>query len=187
MAEPAQKDTSYEDLFNIPENMTGEIISGELVVTPRPSRRHIFTCSSLGGTLMPPYQFGGPHGPGGWIIVIEPEVGFGRNILVPDLAGWRRERFPLSEDHNWISVPPDWVCEVLSPNTERRDKTEKIFIYARYQVSYLWFINPISKTLDVFRLEAGKWVVSGLFVENEKVRAEPFKEMEIDLNTLWLD
>lgn len=186
MPAPAKREAAYEDLFSIPENMTGEIINGELIVTPRPSRNHVYTASSLGGKLTPPYQFGEGNGPGGWIIVIEPEVGLGRNILVPDLAGWKRERFPVSEDHNWISVAPDWVCEVLSPGTAKMDKTNKVPIYAQYQVTHVWLIDPIAKTLDVFRLEAGKWVVVGLFVENDKIQVEPFQEVEIDLAVLWL-
>jgi len=138
MAEPAKREATYEDLFNIPENTTGEIINGQLVVTPRPSRRHVYTSSSLVGKLTPPYQFGDANGPGGWIIVIEPEIGLGRNILAPDQAGWKRERFPLSEDHNWITVAPDWVCEVLSPSTARTDKTDKMPLYAQHGVPYLW-------------------------------------------------
>jgi Uma2 family endonuclease len=186
MAEPAKREATYEDLFDISQNMTGEIIHGELVVTPRPSRRHVYTSSALGGKLMPPYQFGEGNGPGGWIIIIEPEIGLGRDILVPDLAGWKRERFPISEDHNWISVAPDWVCEVLSPGTAKTDKTDKMPIYAQYEIPYLWFIDPIAKTMDVFRLESGKWVVVGLFVESDKIRVAPFPEAEIDLGALWL-
>jgi Uma2 family endonuclease len=113
-----------------------------------------------------------------------PEIGLGRNILVPDLAGWKRERFPVSEEHNWISAAPDWVCEVLSPSTAKTDKTDKMSLYAQHCVPHLWFIDPIAKTLDVFRLEAGRWVVVALFVENDKMRAEPFQE--VDLETLWL-
>ncbi|GLI33534.1 Uma2 family endonuclease [Desulforhabdus amnigena] len=186
MSEPAKRKATYEDLFSIPENMTGEIINGELVVTPRPSRNHVETTSSLGYRLGPSYQFG-EGGPGGWIILIEPEIGFGEDILVPDLAGWRRERYPKEEPHNWISVPPDWICEVLSPSTLRRDKVEKTPIYARHGVSYLWFIDPIAKTLDAFRLQDGDWVLAGVYMENDKVRTEPFIDIEINLSDLWLE
>jgi Uma2 family endonuclease len=106
--------------------------------------------------------------------------------LVPDLAGWKEERFPYTEPHNWISVAPDWICEVLSPSTMRTDKMEKMPIYARNGVNYFWIIDPLVKTLDVFRLKAGEWVVAGLYVEDAKVRAEPFQEIEINLNDIWL-
>jgi len=187
MGEPAKKEATYEDLYSVPESMTGEIINGELVVTPRPSRRHTSAASSLGFKIGPPYQFGEGGGPGGWIIIIEPEIGLGKNVLVPDLTGWKRERFPVEEPHSWISAAPDWVCEILSISTAKTDKTDKMPIYAQYGVSHLWLFDPLAKTLDVFRLESGNWVVVGLYAEKDKVRAEPFPEVEIDLNDLWLE
>ncbi len=97
MAEAVKKPAIYDDLYAIPENMTGEIINGELIVTPRPTRDHAYTASALGSEVGPAYQFGQGGGPGGWIILDEPEISLGENILVPDLAGWRRERFPTTE------------------------------------------------------------------------------------------
>ncbi len=186
MAEPARKRATYDDLYNIPENMTGEIIDGELYVTPRPSRRHARTATVLGYSIGPTYDRGERGGPGGWIFLNEPEISFSEDILVPDLAGWRKERFPTDEDHNWISVAPDWVGEVLSPSTFRKDKIKKMPIYAQHGVSHLWLVDPLDKTLDVLRLESGKWVIAGVFAENDKVRAEPFQEIEIELGKLWL-
>ncbi len=186
MAEPARRKAVYDDLYNIPENMTGEIIDGELFVTPRPSTEHVYVASNLGGEIVPPYKFG-RGGPGGWVILHEPEISFAENILVPDLTGWKREHFSIPKDHNWISVIPDWVCEVLSPSTLRKDKIKKMAIYAQYGVSHFWLIDPLARTLDVFRLESGKWMVIGTYVEDDKVRSEPFLEIEIDLNNLWLE
>jgi Uma2 family endonuclease len=185
MPEPAKGRAAYEDLYNIPENMTGEIIDGELLVTPRPSRNHVYAASALGSEVGPPYQFG-RNGPGGWVILDEPEIRLGQDILVPDLAGWKRERFPVAEEHNWISATPDWVCEVLSPGTLRTDKIKKLPLYGRHGVPHCWLIDPIAHTLDVFRLESGKWVIAGFYVEDDKVRAEPFQGIEIDLSNLWL-
>ncbi len=187
MAEPAKRKAAYEDLYGIPENTTGEIINGELYVTPRPGGRHALVASVLGGEILPPYQLGRGGGPGGWIILDEPEIGLGDHLLVPDLAGWQKERFPFEEPHNWISVVPDWVCEVLSPGTLRKDKITKMPIYARHGISFCWLIDPISKTLDVFRLLDGNWMVAGLYVEDDKVRAKPFEEIEIDLSELWME
>ncbi len=186
MSEPAKKKATYKDLFNIPENMAGELIDGELIVTPRPSRKHIYAASRLDKEIGSPYELGS-GGPGGWIILVEPEIGLGSDILVPDLAGWRRERFPVEEPHNWISVAPDWICEILSPNTFRRDKVLKMPLYARNGIQYFWLIDPIAKTLDTFRLEAGRWIVGGIYAENDKVRTEPFPEVEFDLNLLWIE
>jgi Uma2 family endonuclease len=187
MSEPANKHATYEDLYNIPENMTGEIIDGELIVTPRPSRKHGLTATVLGSRLTPPYYFGEGGGPGGWIFIIEPEIGLGKDILVPDLAGWKRERFPVEEDHIWISVAPDWVCEVLSPTTARKDRIKKMRTFARNKVPHIWLIDPILLTLEVFKLESGRWVLVDAFEENEKIRTEPFQEIEFDLGDLWLE
>ena len=106
---------------------------------------------------------------------------------MPDLAGWRKERFPVSEEHNWISAVPDWVCEILSPNTVRLDRITKMSIYREFSVPYVWLVDPIAKTLEVFGLQAGAWVTLGLYAENQAVRAEPFQEVEIGLGNLWLD
>ena len=89
MSDLARKKATYEDLYNIPENMTGEIIDGELIVTPSPSRKHTLCCLRVGRRNHPPLQFGQGGGPGGWIIIIEPEIGLGEHTLVPDLAGWK--------------------------------------------------------------------------------------------------
>jgi Uma2 family endonuclease len=187
MTEAASEKAVYEDLFRIPENMVGEIIDGELVVSPRPSRKHIYAGSMLGGEIGPPYAFGRGGSPGGWVILDEPEISFGESILVPDLAGWKRERFPVEEPHNWISVAPDWVCEILSPTTALVDRAQKMPIYVQHQVSHAWLIDPILQTLEVFRFESGKWMVLGVYTKSARVRVEPFSEIELDLGLLWLD
>ncbi|MEW6489873.1 MAG: Uma2 family endonuclease [Thermodesulfobacteriota bacterium] len=186
MPQPAGRAATYEDLSRIPENATGEIVAGELVVTPRPSRRHVFATSSLDKEVGPPYQLG-RGGPGGWVILVEPELGLGEHILVPDLAGWRRERLIESEEHNWISVTPDWVCEVLSPGTVRLDRIQKTAIYRNHGVAHLWLLDPLHRTLEVYALDASSrsWVVRGLYGGNDRVRAEPFQEIEIELAHLW--
>lgn len=186
MRESAPQKAVYEDLFALPENTTGQIIDGELIATPRPSRRHALAATVLGSRVTSSYYLGGGSGPGGWIILMEPEIRLGDNFVVPDLSGWKRERFPPDEEENWISVPPDWVCDVLSPNTHRVDKIQKMPLYARHGVRHLWLVDPGAKTLDAFRLESGRWVVLGTFAEADIVRAEPFEELEIDLEHLWL-
>ena len=186
MSELAKRKATYQDLYKIPDNATGEIIDGEIIVTPRPSRKHVICTTALGAAVTAPYQFGQGNGPGGWIFAIEPEIGLGEQIMVPDLAGWKRERFPVEEDHNWISAVPDWVCEILSPSTFRTDKVKKMPVYAHHGVGHIWLIDPVAMTMDVFRLESGKWVLLVSFAENDKLRAEPFQEIEIDLEALWL-
>ncbi|SHF72250.1 Endonuclease, Uma2 family (restriction endonuclease fold) [Desulfacinum infernum DSM 9756] len=187
MWEPAKRRAVYEDLYDLPENVVGEIIGGELVTAPRPSRKHAVAASRMGYEIGPTFDFGRGGGPGGWVIILEPEVAFGENILVPDLAGWKKERFPTDEPHNWISVAPDWICEVLSPATARRDRADKMPIYARHEVRHLWLLDPDLQTLEVFVLEAGRWVLAGVHAGSAKVRAEPFQQLELDLGVLWLE
>jgi Uma2 family endonuclease len=186
MAERANKKASYEDLYSIPENMTGEILDGELIVTPRPSRSHMYALSTLDREIGPPYGLG-RGGPGGWIILVEPEIMLGENTLIPDLGGWRKERFPFREEHNWISVAPNWVCEILSPRTVQVDKIRKMPLYARHGVGHIWLLDPGARTMDVFALESGRWVLLGSHAEDDKVRAEPFPEIEFNLGGLWLE
>lgn len=188
MVELAKKKITYDDLFDIPENTTGEIVDGELFVTPRPSRKHTYAASALDKRIGASYQFAEGGGPGGWVIIVEPEIKLGENILVPDLAGWKSGRFPFEEDTNWISVAPDWLCEVLSPRTASLDKTWKMPVYARHGVAWVWIIDPAMKTLDVYRLEPGGWWrLLASYGQNDRVRAEPFDQIELNLDDLWLE
>lgn len=187
MAEPVRRKATYEDLYGLPDNVVGEILDGELIVTPRPARRHIHAASSLGGEIVPPYHFGRGDGPGDWIIYDEPELQLGEQTLVPDLAGWPRERLLTPPEQVGIAVSPDWVCEILSPSTVQVDKVRKMPIYAQYGVPHLWLIDPAARTLDVFKLQSERWTLLATYSENDQVRAEPFVEVEIALQHLWLD
>lgn len=113
MGLPVLKPATYEDIFGLPENLVGEIINGRLVTHPRPAPKHAVACSSLGFEIGGPYDRG-RDGPGGWRILDEPELHLDHDILVPDLAGWRRECMPKLSETAWFELPPDWVCEILS-------------------------------------------------------------------------
>jgi len=186
MDQAAQTKATYDDLHNLADNMIGEIVNGSLYATPRPSPRHAKITSELGAEIIYPYRFG-RGGPGGWIILDEPEIQLSSHTLVPDIAGWKQDNFPSLLKTNWIDVAPDWICEVLSPGTLRLDKTQKMPIYAEHHVQHLWLINPIDKTLDVFKWSSQGWLLLHAYVENDMVRADPFQEIEIDLAELWLD
>ncbi|MDD5033900.1 MAG: Uma2 family endonuclease [Methylococcaceae bacterium] len=182
------KETSlYSHLLALPENMTGEIIDGELHAQPRPAGPHALSTSALGGELYGLFQKG-RGGPGGWWIIDEPEVHFIRDVevLVPDIAGWKRERMPaLPSDHRF-EVVPDWICEILSPSTQRKDRILKMKAYARHGVAYCWLVDPLAHTLESYALdEGGHWIVTGLYQEHEAVTAPPFDACTIGLGDLW--
>ena len=176
----------YEQLMNLPENVTGEIINGELHAFPRPAGPHASATSSLGMDIGTAYHRG-RGGPGGWWILDEPEIHFIRDteVLVPDLAGWRRERMPgLPQDHRF-EVVPDWVCEVLSPSTYRKDRVIKMKTYAQYGVAYLWLIDPLARILEAYALDDAHWTVAGLYQGQDEVSVAPFAAIVIALGDLW--
>lgn len=180
---------TYDDLLKLPDHVVGEIIAGELIVSPRPASPHARASSILGAELVGSFDgpsAGGP-GPGGWWIVDEPELHFGADVLVPDLAGWRRERMPRMPNVPAFELPPDWVCEVVSPSTERIDRTRKMGVYARVGVPHLWLVNPLVHTLEVFMLDGGAWKLVATYGGNERVRAVPFDAVELDLSRWWLE
>lgn len=177
---------TYEDLCKLPDHVVGEILDGELFASPRPRLRHSRAGSLLGTALIDPF-WNGQGGPGGWRILFEPELHFAADIVVPDLAGWRAERLPEIPDEAFLTLAPDWVCEILSPSTESLDRLRKMRIYAREATSHIWLINPTYQTLEVYRLENGRWSLIATFGANEIVRAEPFDAVALDLGRLWAD
>ncbi len=184
MTATARKFATYEDLFDLPDNVVGEIIHGQLITHPRPAPKHAVASSSIGGELIGPFQKG-RGGPGGWWILDEPELHLGPHILVPDLAGWRRERLPAMPDMAFFTLPPDWVCEVLSPGTARTDRADKMPIYAAQGVPFLWLIDPALRTLEVFVLSEGCWLLEHVYQENDEVRAVPFDAIAFPLADSW--
>ncbi len=107
------------------------------------------------------------------------------DVLVPDIAGWQKERMPKLPATAFFEATPDCVCEVLSPGTVRKDRIIKMPIYAKYSVQYIWLIDPLAKTLEAFQLEAQYWKLIGTFSENDPVSIAPFHEISFDLSVLW--
>ena len=180
----AKKLASYEDLFTIPEHHVGQIVFGTLHAHPRPTVAHALASSAIGEELGGPFKRG-KGGPGGWVILDEPELHVGSDILVPDLGGWRRERMPEAPRTAFISLAPDWVCEVLSPSTAFLDRGDKLRIYAREQVPHVWLVDPEGKTLEVLLLDGTTYRIVDVFSGETKVRAVPFDAIELDLSILW--
>lgn len=180
----AKRRATYADLLALPANQVGELLFGALHALPRPRARHARVSSSLGGELHAPFGRG-TGGPGGWILLDEPELHLGEDVLVPDLAGWRREHMPELPDVAAFELAPDWVCEVLSPSTRALDQTDKLSIYRRERVPHVWFLDPEAETLAVHRFSADGYVVVGAWRGEAVVRAEPFEALALPLSVLW--
>jgi Uma2 family endonuclease len=178
------KSATYADLEAVPEHLVAEIIDGVVRTHPRPSPRHAAATNSLSDELTGPYQKG-RGGPGGWVFFDEPELHLGGHVLVPDIAGWRRERLSTYPETSYFEAPPDWVCEVLSASTEIRDRTVKMRIYADEGVPHLWLIDPRLQLLEVFEICDGRWAHIGAWASDDEVRAPPFDAISFPLADLW--
>jgi len=176
-------DELWDALQEVGEDHVGEIVGGDIETTPRPDPPHTDAASDLGGLLTAWFRFG-MGGPGGWVIRAEPRIRFGDEIRVPDLGGWKAERFASPPSGPYLVIP-DWICEILSARTARVDRTEKMPLYAQHQVRHLWLVDPILQTLEVYRLESNGWFLVNSFGADAKVRAEPFDAVELDLTLVW--
>ncbi|MXY38328.1 MAG: Uma2 family endonuclease [Rhodospirillaceae bacterium] len=175
---------TYQDVIDAPAHMVAEVVEGALYTHPRPAPPHALASSSLGGELSSPFQKG-RGGPGGWWIIDEPELHLGEDILVPDIAGWRRERMPDFPDTAFFTLAPDWVCEVLSPSTRDLDRHGKRPVYAREGVAHLWFIDPVARDLEAFELRDGEWVLIATARNDDPVSIPPFEAITFPLDALW--
>lgn len=171
---------TYQDILDAPPNKVAELLSGELHLSPRPAVRHSRASSRIGSALDPFDDGLGPDDPGGWVILDEPELHLDRDVLVPDLAGWRRERMPEIPDSNSIELAPDWVCEVASPSTQRADRLLKMPIYLRAGVPWLWIVDPLTELVEVYQGDGARWVVAATAVGAGAVRLPPFDALELD-------
>ena len=188
MADPAKRRATYEDLLAVPDTLIAEIVHGVLITQPRPGAPHARAASRLGMDLGGPFDRG-KAGPGGWVLLDEPELHLpGGHVLVPDLAGWRRERMPsIPLDAASFDLAPDWVCEVLSPSTEATDRADKLPLYAGDGVCHAWLVDPLVRTLEVLRLDGATYRLVAVFRDAAQARAEPFDAIELELAALWAD
>lgn len=196
MGHPAEKRrrASYADLESVPPNKVAELIRGTLHVMPRPAPRHAHAASALGAKLGNPFGFG-EGGPGGWWILDEPELHFPDpapaqpgdvEVVVPDIAGWRRASMPELPETAYFALAPEWICEVLSKSTEDVDRNEKMPIYAREGVAHAWLVDPIARTIETYALlRGGGWSKPTVHEDKARVRLPPFEAIELDLSALW--
>jgi Uma2 family endonuclease len=182
-----KKSATYEDIEALPAGWVGEILGDELVASPRPAMPHLRVAWALSILLGPASDLGEPGPGGGWWLLNEPELHLGRDVVVPDLAGWRRDRLPVPPfmDEPYSTVAPDWVCEVLSPSTEHVDRKRKLPLYHREGVSHVWLIDPRTRILEIYRRQARDWLHVVSHSGDGDVRAEPFDGLSLTLGSLW--
>ena len=184
MGNPAKKFATYDDLWGLPPHMQGQILNGELIAQPRPALKHALAASRLGGKLFNPFD-SGDGGPGGWIILIEPELHLLGDVIVPDLAGWKKSRLPQLPDTAYSELAPDWVCEVLSPSTANLDRKDKMRWYAQVEVNHLWLIDPANQTLEAYQRQEQQWLLLQTLIKDDAVSVAPFDAITFDLAVLW--
>ena len=173
--------------MQVPDTKVAEIIDGELIVSPRPASPHALAAAEIAFQLGP--RFHGHEalsGPGGWWILPEPELHLTDDVLVPDLAAWRCARMPTIPNHPAFTLAPDWVCEIMSPSSVRRDRIARMRCYAREGIASVWLVDPIARTLESFRLDGDRWIVLSSHEDDETPRVDPFDEVEIRLARCWL-
>lgn len=184
MTDPARRRATYQDVLDAPDDKIAEVVNGELHLSSRPRFKHQSVASALHIELGARFRQGRGK-PGGWVLLFEPELHLGDDIVVPDLAGWRYERLPVIENVAFETLAPDWICEVLSRSTQSFDRVDKMASYAAAGVKHAWLVHPIHRTLEVFRLHRRRWRSIAAHHGNDHVRAEPFEATDLDLSLLW--
>ena len=184
VSDPPRRRATYDDLIAVPSHLVAEIIGGQLHTSPRPGAPHTRAASRMGDLLGGPFDRG-VGGPGGWVILDEPELHLHGDVLVPDLAAWRRDRMTKIPQTAAFELAPDWVCEVLSASTEATDRADKMPLYGRERVGHVWLVDPVTRTLEVFSLDGVTYRLTGTHRDEAIVNAPPFEAFGLELAALW--
>jgi Uma2 family endonuclease len=187
VTQSAKKLATFADLAALGEQAHHEVLAGEVVEKAAPLPEHGLAQRTLSRFVGGPFHDDdGRGGPGGWWILSEVDVELEPHEIVrPDLAGWRRERLPNPWGRRPVKVVPDWICEILSPSDERRDRVHKATVYARVGVSHYWMVAPAERLLEAFVLKDGAWMRVGAWEEGQTVRIPPFEAIEIETDRLF--
>lgn len=185
MALPRKKPATYEDVLAAPEHLVAEIVDDELHLSPRPASPHAIALSALAAELVTEFGYGRAGNRGGWVILAEPELHVVGQVMVPDVAGWRRARVPEVPKVPFFELAPDWLCEVISPATGALDRSKKMRHYARAGVGHVWLVDPAPQTLEIYRLDGGGWRLEATRDGEAVVNAPPFEALALALARLW--
>jgi Uma2 family endonuclease len=189
MTQMGRKRATYADLEAAPPDKLAELIDGELFVSPRPGGRHAKAAGLLYADLVREFD-GDPLQPPRrqrWWLLFEPELHLDNDVVVPDIAGWKRERWTDVPDVTAFTDVPDWVCEVTSPGHRRLDRTLKLPLYARHGVQHVWLVDPADKSLEVIKLDrSAKWKTLVFKSPVAPQRVPPFDEAALDLARWWI-
>lgn len=179
---------TLDDLLAIPEEKRRhELIDGDIIEKDAASGEHGNAQHKVSIFTGPFDRRPGGRWPGGWWFATEVEIDFDpANTLRPDVTGWRRARVPDRPRGTPIRVRPDWVCEFLSSN-RRNDLVKKKRAYHRHQVPHYWILDPAEETLAVYRWTPDGYVEILGAERGERVRAEPFEAIELEVGVLFGD
>jgi len=186
MSSPARKLATWEDVARLPEGVRAEVLNGEVVYTDLPKPRHQRVISGLLHFVGAPFDFGSGGGPGGWWIL--PEVGLelsAHDVVIPDVAGWRRERVALFPEQRPIRIGPDWICEVLSPSNAKNDLVRKADLYHRSEVPFYWIIDPAARVVEALERTGAGWTRLGAWTDGDVARIRPFDAIELEVVRLF--
>ncbi len=176
-----KRNATLADWETVPDGESAQLIDGTLYITSRPNIHHAIAITYLIGALHPHLRDKSK----GWVLLFEPALRFGSNLLIGDIAGWRRDRLPvIPRGDKWIETPPDFVCEALSPSTAKIDRGRKREIYAKAKVGHIWFIDPLNQTLEVLVLSKVVYNVVASAGGDDRAKFPPFG-VELDLSMLW--
>lgn len=170
----------YQDLvnLNLPEWKIGEIVNGRLCVRRLPLPKGTMAFSALLFLLADALE-------GAWRILPRVELCLGDDVLVPDLSGWRHERMPVVPNTAWIELPPDWVCDVLTPSSLTIVREQKAAAYARHGISDWWVIDPDKQAVEVHALRGNAYECAAHLIGRHALQSPPFANVAIDLGHLW--
>jgi Uma2 family endonuclease len=177
---------TYQDVLDAPPHVVAELIGGELYLSPRPGLAYAAVVRALASALGAPFARG-EGDPRGWIVLLEPELHLGEDVLVPALAGWRAERLQAPPARPGDEPAPDWVCELLAPATEKTGRARKLPLYAAHGVGHAWLVNPAQRFVEVLRRTGEGWLALAAHGDAARVCAEPFAAIELELGLLWAD